>query len=207
MRTLLGNNAEKDFCNPQSYCSIKQYTHTDPIQQHFNKAPAACVCSVRVWGRCVCHVLCVMCVSVCVCLCVELFCLFLSLIILPLEQCPLRSPFFFCPHFLFFLVFLILFQSVFIRAVHLPLQSCVLLWQPTLLQGLVFCLVRGFQFPYITLRIPVLFDFGLHDLFAWVYIFESKNHQTEPGRILCITLCQSWLSRDSGVVSNEWPLA
>lgn len=56
--------------------------------------------------------------------------------------------------------------------------------------GACLCLVRGFQFPYITLQIPALFDFGLHDLFAWVWIFESEDRAR---RKLCITLCRSWL--------------
>lgn len=60
--------------------------------------------------------------------------------------------------------------------------------------GACLCLVRGFQFPYITLWIPVFFDFGLHDLFAWVWIFESNNYSTKPGGNYASHFgCQSWL--------------
>lgn len=152
MLIILGNNTEKDFCDSQSYCSIKQYTHTDPIQQHFHQAPAALVSSVFS-----------LCVGIeCVC---GLFCLFLFLIILPLQQCPLRSPFSFCPQIPFYPCF----SSFSNRC------SSALCISPTILctfvtahitAGACLCLVRGFQFPYITLRIPVLFDFGLHDLSA-----------------------------------------
>lgn len=57
--------------------------------------------------------------------------------------------------------------------------------------GPCLCLVRGFQFPYITLRNPVLFDFGLHNctsLNLWI-----KELVDRAGRKLCIILCRSLL--------------
>lgn len=141
---------QTDCCASQPHSSTPQNNHTDPIQR---QASAAYTCSVCF---CVCGRW-----NVCACVCWRL-CLSLTLIIPLLEQSPLRSPFFFWP------------QIPFIRisrpapvVVH---RGCCV--SPTLVctfvtahitAGPCVCLVRGFQFPYITLWTMVLSDFGLHN--------------------------------------------
>lgn len=97
----------------------------------------------------------------CMCLCV------LTALSLPYSnysppRTPLRSPFFFCPQ-----IPLIRISCPVPVVVH---QACCV--SPTLVctfvtthitAGPCVCLVRGFQFPYITLWTLVLSDFGLHN--------------------------------------------
>lgn len=68
--------------------------------------------------------------------------------------------------------------------------------------------MRGFQFPYITLRIPALFDFGLHDLFficvSWnLWIKELLDRAR---RKLCITRCLELAEVQAlSQMNDHWP--
>lgn len=181
-----------------SHCSVQQYNSSDPIQQHFHQASAAYTGSV-----CVC--VCVFVSGHRMYICAHwLLCLCFSNYSPPLAE---RSQ---IPHS--FSVLKVLFHPRFPRPFSICCTSGPRIASLTIIctfvtthvtAGACLCAAaRGLQFLYITLRIPALFDFGLHDLFAWARIFESK---TEPGGNCASHFAGAgW---GSAVVSDEWPTA
>lgn len=164
--------------SPQRRSSVQQYPHSDPMQEHFRQAFGSLGARLRVG------------VDLCEC---WLLCLFLSLIILPLCRCPLRSLFF--PLFFFHPCFSSSQSQLITGFTSLP-QSRVLVWQPTFLQGLAFCFVRGLQFPYITFRIAVLFDYMVSPFFFFFFLsfcmslnLWIRELQDPTGQKLHIALC------------------
>lgn len=108
----------------------------------------------------------------------------------PFKQCPFRASFFFCPQILSYPCFSLLFPVTAHHGFPTVLCTCV---TTHVTAGVCLCFVRRFQFPYITLWILVPFDFGLHGLFAWVWILESNNNLTEPGGNCASHSALSWL--------------
>lgn len=79
----------------------------------------------------------------------------------PTPPSQISARFFFCPQIPFYLCSSSLLQSVLIRASS-PTIPCICV-TTHITAGACLCLVRGLQFPYITLQIPYLSDFfGLH---------------------------------------------
>lgn len=158
-------------------------------------------------GRCICHVLCVMCFCVCVCV-LDCFVSSFSLIILPLEQCPLRSTFF------FFVLTLIFYQCFASFSSRCSSGLCIFPYNPV-----YFCdsphYCRGLSLFSERVPISLYNTLNLCTLWFWITWFRVSlnlwiKESLDRARVDIVHHTPrhlSWLSPDSGIVSNEWPLA